>query len=72
VNQDGWKLNGTQQLLVYADDVNILGRNIHTVKENAEDLAVATKEIGVRVNADKSKHSHVSRSECGMEPQYEE
>ena len=66
------KLNGTQQLLVYADGVNILGRNVHTVKENAEGLAVATKEIGLRVNADKSKHSHVSRSECRMEPQYEE
>jgi len=30
VNQDGLKLNGTQQLLVYADDVNILGRSTHT------------------------------------------
>jgi len=66
------KFNGTEQLLVYVDGVNILGRKVYTVKENAEDLAVATKEIGLRVNADKSKHSHVSRSECRMEPQYEE
>jgi len=32
VNQDGLKLNGTQQLLAYADDVNILGGSIHTRK----------------------------------------
>ena len=30
VNQDGLKLNGTHQLLAYADDVNILGGGIHT------------------------------------------
>jgi hypothetical protein len=30
VNQDGLKLNGTYQLVVYADDVNILGRSVHT------------------------------------------
>ena len=33
VNQDNLKLNGTHQLLVYADDVNILGGSVHTVKE---------------------------------------
>ena len=36
VNQDGLKLNGTHQILAYADDVNILGGSVHTVKKNAE------------------------------------
>jgi hypothetical protein len=36
VNQDGLKLYGTHQLLAYADDVNILGGSVHTVKENTE------------------------------------
>ena len=43
VNQDGLKLNVTHQLLAYADDVNILEGSIHTVKENAEALVVATR-----------------------------
>jgi hypothetical protein len=41
--------------LVYADDVNILGGSFHTVKENVEGLVVASKEIGLEVNADKTK-----------------
>jgi hypothetical protein len=53
VNQDGLKLNGTYQLLAYAVDVNILGGSVHTVKENADALVVATKETGLEVNADK-------------------
>ena len=60
VNQDGLKLNGTHQLLVYADVVNILGGNAHTVKENAETLVVATKETGLEVNADKTKYMIMS------------
>jgi len=47
VNQDGLKLNGTHHLLAYADDVNILGGSIHTLKENAEALVAATREIGL-------------------------
>jgi hypothetical protein len=54
VNQDGLKLNGTHQLLLYADDVNILGGSVHTAKEHAEALVVASKEIGLVVNADKT------------------
>ena len=54
VNQESWKLNGTHQLLVYADDVNILGGSVHTIKENAEALVIASKETGLEVNADKN------------------
>jgi len=45
VNQDCLKLNGTHQLLAYADDVNILGGSMHPLKENAEALVAATREI---------------------------
>jgi len=55
VNQDGFKLIGTHQLLVYGDDVNILGGSVHTIKENAEAFVVASKETGLEVNADKVK-----------------
>ena len=61
VNQDDLKLNGTHQLLVYTDDVNILGGSVHTIKENAEALMVASKEIGLEVNADKTKNMVMSR-----------
>jgi len=47
VQQDGLKLNGTHQLLAYADDVNILVGSIHTLKENAGTLVAATREIGL-------------------------
>ena len=63
VNQDGLKLNGTHQLLAYADDVNIVGGNAHTVKEYAETLVGATKEIGLEVNADKTKYMIMSRDQ---------
>jgi len=52
VNQDGLKLNGKHQLLVYADDVDILGESVHTIQENVESLVVASKETGLKVNVD--------------------
>ena len=38
----------------------ILGGSAHTVKENAEALVVATKEIGLEINADKTKYMIMS------------
>jgi len=35
VNLDDLKLNGTHQLLLYAD-INVWGRSIHTVKKSVE------------------------------------
>jgi len=43
LNQDGLKLNGTHQVLVYADDVNIWGGSVHALKEKAKAFLVASK-----------------------------
>ena len=56
VTQEGLKLNGTNQLLVYADDVNIFGGGVHAIKENAEAFVVVSKETGLRENGDKTKY----------------
>ena len=63
VNRDGLKLKGTHQLLAYADDVNISGGSIHTLKENAEALVAATREIGLEVSADRTKYMVMSRDQ---------
>jgi len=63
VNQDGLKLNGTHQLLAYADEVNKLGGSIHTLKENAEALVATTREIGLEVSADKTKYMVMVRDQ---------
>jgi hypothetical protein len=55
------KLNGTHQLLAYADDVNPLGDNIDTIKENTDNLIDAGIEIGLEINVEKTKCILLSR-----------
>jgi hypothetical protein len=51
-NQMGLKLNGTYQLLVYADDANLLGDNSDFIKKNTETVISTIKEVGLEANAE--------------------
>ena len=55
--------SGMQVEFWLADDVNILGDSVHTVKENTEALVVVSKETGLDVNADKTTYMVMSRDQ---------
>jgi hypothetical protein len=63
--QEGLKLNGTHQLLAYADDVNIMGENID-IQKNTEALLDVGKEVGFEVNSKKTKYMLMSCKEAGQ------
>jgi hypothetical protein len=55
-NQVGFEFNGTHQILVYVDDVNLLGDSVNTIKENTEILLEAGRGVDPEINAEKSKY----------------
>ena len=55
-NKEGLKLNGTHQLLVYADKVNILGGSVHTTRKNREVLLMASEKTGLEVKAERTMY----------------
>jgi hypothetical protein len=59
------KLNGTHQLLAYADYLNLLGDNIDTIRKNKETLTDAIKVAGLKTNTVKTKYMLLCRHQNG-------
>jgi hypothetical protein len=62
----GLKVNGTHHLLVYADDVNLLGDSIDAVKKNTETLIDASREVGLDINVEETKYMLCCRQNAGQ------
>jgi hypothetical protein len=55
-NEVGWELNGTRQLLVYADDISLLGDDMDTKRENKGTLFEDSRDDGLEINAEKTNY----------------
>ena len=55
-------MNGTHQVLAYADDVNLIGDDIRTIERNADLLLNACKDICLGVNSGKTKYMEIGRN----------
>jgi hypothetical protein len=71
-NQVSLELNGTHQLLVCVDDVNLLSDSTNTTKEKTEYLVEASRDVGLEINAEKRKYMIMSSSKLRTEPEYKD
>jgi len=53
--------------LVYTDEASILFGRSRTVKKNTYTVVVASKETGLKVNADKTKNAVMSRNQNAVQ-----
>ena len=54
-------MNGTHQVLTYADDVNLIGDDIRRIERNLYLLLNALKDIGLAVNLGKTNNTEIGR-----------
>jgi hypothetical protein len=72
-NQVCLQFTGTHQLLVYADDVNLFGDSVNTIKEHTETLLQASRDIGLEINEEITKYMIMSRHpNSRAEPEYKD
>jgi hypothetical protein len=56
----GLKLNGSHQLLAYADYVNLSGNKLRTITKNTKFVIDASNEVGLEVSTEKAKYMLMS------------
>lgn len=56
-------LNGLNQVLIYADAVNLFGEYINTTRNNTDVFLQASKEVGLEVNIDKTKYTNMTQNQ---------